>query len=265
MNKIKVIMEKEFDEILKNKSLLATMIFLPLLFVAICTGLIVSLAFISPSASDMNETQMYLSLMPPEFADKPFQEVMLRFAINAVLPFFMVIPAMVPIMISSYSIIGEKRNRTLEPLLASPVKVSDIIVGKALSALVPSILTTWVLAAVFMVIIDVVSYPVLNEILLPNTMWLIGIIILAPLLSLFGVLLTVLISSRVEDPRTAQQVSVVVVLPLVGLFIMQMAGLALMNLTILIGFVLAILVLDVLTVWFSSKMFGREEILTRWK
>src|SRR6476661_715048 len=56
---------------------------------------------------------------------------------------FQVIPLVVPITIASYSIVGEKQQRSLEPLLATPIKTWELLLAKALSAAIPGVLSTW--------------------------------------------------------------------------------------------------------------------------
>ena len=50
--------------------------------------------------------------------------------LNPFLVLFQVIPLVVPITIASYSIVGEKQLRTLEPLLATPIKTWELLAAK---------------------------------------------------------------------------------------------------------------------------------------
>ena len=58
--------------------------------------------------------------------------------------YFLLIPAMVPMAIATQSVIGEKTARSLEPQLATPLEVSELLIGKALSAAAPAVVATWV-------------------------------------------------------------------------------------------------------------------------
>ncbi len=88
---------------------------------------------------------------------------------------------------------------------------------------------------------------------------------LGPMTSGVALQVGVLVSARVNDPRTAQQFGALFILPLTGLFMAQMSGAFVlttgMGLLVLAG--LAV-------VWFFLLLFGiaifeREAILTRWK
>jgi len=206
------------------------------------------------------------SYMGTTFGDgKGTQQGLIVFFINTVLPFFMMLPAVLPTIIASYSIIGEKKNRTLEPLLAAPVAVEDIMAGKAISAIVPALLATWVSAALYSIMVYIMTYGIVGRILVPDLVWAVSLLVLAPMLSFFGVMITLVISSRVNDPRTAQQVSILFVLPLMALFIGQMSGFLLLNLETMLGICVLAFVADVAALKIGSDLFDREEILTRWK
>jgi ABC-2 type transport system permease protein len=75
----------------------------------------------------------------------------------------------------------------------------------------------------------------------------------------------VMISSRVNDPRVAEQISMVVIVPVLGGFFGQIAGLFVLNKQIItiVGFVM--LLLDAILFYFATRVFQREQILTRWK
>jgi ABC-2 type transport system permease protein len=185
--------------------------------------------------------------------------------VSAILPFFMMLPAILPTIISSYSIVGEKKNRTLEPLLAAPIAVEDILAGKALSALVPALVATWISAAVFAVVVFLLTNNIVHRILVPDLTWIIGLFVLGPLVAFLGVMFTIVISSRVNDPRTAQQISVIFIVPIMALFMAQMFGLFMINVTIILAVCAIAFVADVAIIKIGSELFEREKILTRWK
>src|SRR5206468_11669932 len=87
----------------------------------------------------------------------------------------------------------------------------------------------------------------------------------APLAALVSLQLAVVISSRVNDARTAQQFGVLIILPLTVVLVAQFTGsLWLTNGAIaVIGVVLFVLWLALTLI--SVAVFDREAILTRWK
>src|SRR5438270_858081 len=83
-----------------------------------------------------------------------------------------------------------------------------------------------------------------------------------PALALIGIALMVAVSSRVNDPRTAQQFSAVLVLPFLGLFIGQISGLLILGPVFALTVFLILLALVVLAIWIVTQLFQREVILT---
>jgi ABC-2 type transport system permease protein len=89
--------------------------------------------------------------------------------------------------------------------------------------------------------------------------------LLAPLAALAALQLAVCVSSRVNDPRSAQQIGALVVLPLAGLLVLQLTGAVLLTMTGLVAIAAALALFDVLLMWLAIRIFDRESILTRWK
>jgi ABC-2 type transport system permease protein len=178
---------------------------------------------------------------------------------------FMMMPLAIPVTIASYSIVGEKTTRTLEPLLATPISTLALLGGKALAAVLPAILVTWLGFCVFVAgtVIITGGGGLLAGIL--NVLWLIAIFVVGPLLSLAAVSVAVMVSSRANDPRVAEQLSMLVILPLLGLFFGQVTGFILINQQLIVWMAVGMAVLDVGLLALATQIFQREAILTRWK
>jgi ABC-2 type transport system permease protein len=76
---------------------------------------------------------------------------------------------------------------------------------------------------------------------------------------------SVLVSSRVNDPRVAEQVSAVVILPVLAIFFAQLSGLVALNKALVLWLAAGLVVIDALMLGLSVRLFQREVILTRWK
>jgi len=265
LDKIIVIMQKEFDEIMKNRMIIGTLLLMPLVFAVIVPLAMVAPVAFSPNAFTSNQTSNYISLLPGTSGESP-QVALIHYFTAAIMPLFMMLPAMLPIVISAYSIIGEKRNRTLEPLLAAPVTEYDIMIGKTLSAIIPALLATWLSAVLLFVITAGVTYTAMHTVIIPDPyLWGVGMLLLAPVLSFLAVMCTVIISSRVNDPRVAQQVSAIFLLPVMGVFFVEISGLFMLSVQMVLVLTVVVLALDALALRVGKALFAREEILTRWK
>jgi len=176
----------------------------------------------------------------------------------------LLIPLIVPSIIASYSIIGEKVARTLEPVLATPVTTGALLFGKCLAAGIPAVIITWICAAIFVIGLSLVtvSRRVLIAIVSPG--WLVVLILCVPLIVMIAVTAMVAISSRVNDPRTAQQISAVAVVPVLMIFLGQLAGLLILSPLLALGAAVILAVLALASISLAIRIFQREVILTRW-
>jgi ABC-2 type transport system permease protein len=180
--------------------------------------------------------------------------------------FFLVIgAAYVPLGIASYSIVGEKVEKSLEPLLATPLTDGEILLGKAISAIVPTLVAMYAAAVVFMVGIDEVAFSKLGYYYFPN--WTIAtlLLVLMPVAIVMSVLFSVIVSSRVNDVRSASSFGIFMLFPLLGIYLLSETGIVTLdvnNLLIISGILLAV---DVALFFVSTATFSREEILTKWK
>jgi ABC-2 type transport system permease protein len=263
MNKIQTIIRKEWSEVFKNKMVLFTVAFLPLLLTAIPLGIIyftTSSGEFAGSTGDMPDE--FNAFCPSDFSGGDCFQV---FIVSQFMIMFMIIPLAIPAAISSYSIVGEKVNRSLEPLLATPITTSELLIGKSLSAIIPALAATWIGFTIFIIgsWIMIANPEVIGNFL--DGRWLIAIFIIGPLMALSAVSFSIIVSSRVNDPRVAEQVSMIIILPVLAAFFGQMAGIIVLNITFMLVSTLVLGLVDALLVYLSIRLFQRETIITRWK
>jgi ABC-2 type transport system permease protein len=179
--------------------------------------------------------------------------------------FFFLLPLIIPSVIAAYSIVGEKAGRTLEPLLASPLRTWQLLLGKTLAALLPAVAVTWLLGGLFVLGVRAlaVSSRVVAAVISPG--WLTVLILCTPLLALVTIALMVGISARVHDPRTAQQISGVLVLPVMTFVAGQVTGRLVLSPALAAGLTVVLALLAALTLLAAARLFAREAVLTRWR
>src|SRR5256714_2852284 len=176
----------------------------------------------------------------------------------------MLIPTFGPLPRAIYSVIGEKASRTLEPLLATPVGVGDLLFAKSLASTVPSVIVTWAAYGIYLAtVMSLGSRAAVNAVTAPR--WILAIIVLVPLLTLLSVNLGILISTRVNDVRVAQQIGGLVVVPIVGLGIAQVTGRVVLDNCAFLQLTIVLILLDVAVVWLARLRLPRENILVRWR
>jgi ABC-2 type transport system permease protein len=266
MNKIKTIIRKEWAEVFKNRMVIFTVAFLPMLLTALPLGIIFSTRDASSatgSAGTSGLTSETTQGMCPEGLSGA--ECFQVFLVSEFMMMFMIIPVAIPVTIAAYSIVGEKTTRSLEPLLATPITTMELLIGKCLAAVIPAVLATYAAFGIFALgsWLIIANKMLLSALL--DARWLIAIFIVGPLLAIMAVTFSLMISSRVSDPRVAEQVSMVIIVPVLGGFFGQVAGLFVLNKTIISWVAVVMLVLDVLLAYLATRVFQRESILTRWK
>lgn len=256
---IGAVLGKELRDLLSNRLLLGAVAFPALIFASIPTGIV---AFIQ--ANDLDPDQLgqisdYLTMfpdLPPKLAAQGF--IVLNF-----MAYFLLIPAMVPMAIATQSVIGEKQARSLEPQLAAPIEVSELLIGKAIASALPAVLATWLVYLLYGLVNGAIADPRLTNLVFSDV-WRVTMLTLVPLICLLSVMLGIIVSSRVNDARTAQQLGSFIVIPIIAIavagffsgqptFSMQQVLIGNLVVAVLIGLALIA----------GNWIFEREQILTR--
>jgi ABC-2 type transport system permease protein len=183
---------------------------------------------------------------------------------NAFAFFFVIGASIIPTILASYSLVGEKVEKSLEPLLASPITDSELLLGKGIGAFMPSIGSLYIGSIVFMVLSDLFTHSTLGYYYFPN--WNIGILllILLPLMSVLSVEWSVIVSARATDPRAAQLQGFLIALPLFVVYVATEVGAITLDTTTIWIISGAAFIADIILFFLSMRTFRREEILTKW-
>jgi len=262
--RITLVLRKEWREVIQQRGLVLSSIFLPLLFTVMPLVILYASGHVpadqiknSPSPADILKLYPALAGLSPT-------ELIQALTGPPLSILLLMTPVILPSIIASYSIVGEKVNQTLEPLLATPITTPELLLSKILASLLPALGITWFFGGIYAVGMAFVALSprVYEAIISPS--WLILLLLCAPLLALIAVAATVAVSSRVNDPRTAQQISAIIILPVIALVLGQFTGLLVLSpvLVLIIAAVLALIAIA--ATWVATRLFQREVILTRW-
>lgn len=263
MKKINIIILKEWMEIFKNRMVIFTVAFLPLMMAVIPLAILYSMSGTNMAASSTQiPAEATRALCPAGLGGSECIQV---FLVSQFMLLFMIIPVAIPGTIASYSIVGEKTTRSLEPLLATPISTIELLVGKCLAAVIPAVISTLAAYGIFVIGAAVL---VTNKIILVSffeARWLIAVFLVGPLLAILTATFSLMVSSKVNDPRVAEQISMVIIVPVLGGFFGQIAGLFVLDSTLISVVAVVMLAVDILAIYFAAQVFQRESILTRWK
>lgn len=264
---LSLFLRKELRDIRGNAQVWVGYLLLPLIGVGIPIVLL-SLLPLDPALPGIDPDFAALfrfAALDPILAGYPEGERVMRLLVREVGAFFLFMPVLLSSMGAAMSIAAEKQQRTLEPILATPVEDREFLLAKLLAAAVPGTLVTWgagILYALGTVVVSVVrlGYPVF-----PGLPFAVALLLLVPFAGGIAALIGMRASMRAADVQAAAQMAGLWVIPaalvLIGLLgrpAMRSVPLALVAL-VLFGFLFWWLFVGTL------KRFDREEILVRWR
>jgi ABC-2 type transport system permease protein len=177
---------------------------------------------------------------------------------------FLLTPITGAMSLAAHAVIGEKQTRTLEPLLATPVTTLELLLAKVLGSLLPTLALSIIALIVYFAGIAMLGEPgVFRALVSLRTAVL--IVVVGPAAALVSLQAALVISSRVNDPRTAQQFGVLLIVPLAAVLVAQFIGAFWLSATMLAFVGLGLLGIWMLLILLSVATFDRESILTRWR
>jgi ABC-2 type transport system permease protein len=170
--RVRAILQKEFKDYRRHRSVFSAMAFTPVLF------LVVSL---------------YIVLRLPAGVASGFGLPLL---------YLLLIPVIIPSQTAAYSVIGEREQGTLEPVLTTPIRRDEFLLAKALAAFIPTLALTYIMLGIFAAVVAI-SDPHKATIVVHSPEFVV-LLVFAPLLAGWSILAATAISTRTQDVRTAQ-------------------------------------------------------------
>jgi ABC-2 type transport system permease protein len=245
LSKSWIIAAKDFKTYRKKKNIIYALFVIPFLVAVLISAAITYAA--QKNGSRMSPAELIV-LLP------------------AFLFLYVILAAYLATPIASYTIVGEKLEKSLEPLLATPTTDSEILLGKGIAAFLPPLAALLGGSSLLMLLLDLTTRDKLGYYYFPDWNSAIVVLLLLPLALLMSIQVNVIVSSRVTDIRSGQQLGALTILPFAGLYYAGEINLIdLGDTSNLLIIVAALIIVDVLLFFVSRATFRREEILTRWK
>ncbi len=132
VRRVRAVLFKELREYRHNGNIVYAMTFIPVIFMV--NPLVTIFSISSSAAASLRHGHFLIYLMG--------------------------IPALVPAILSSYSVVGERDQGTLEPVLSTPVRSEEFLLGKVLAALAPSLAISYLLYGLSVAVIELFARPV---------------------------------------------------------------------------------------------------------
>jgi ABC-type Na+ efflux pump permease subunit len=231
-SRVQAIYGKELREYRRNRSVVAGMAIFPLLFL------------IQPVIT--------VFTLPASSAG--------QLANHHELLYLLAIPAIVPATLAAYAVVGERQQGTLEPVLSTPIRREEFLLGKTLAVLAPSIAISYAVFALYAAVVELFAQPGVAPALLAGPDVL-AQIVFTPLLAGWSIWLGIAISARASEVRVAQQLGLLANLPSVAVTTLVAVNLIHPTLALAIGGAVLLLILNRLGWRLASALFDRERLI----
>ena len=265
-----LVFSKDWREIRRNWQVIGPLVIVPML-IAVMLPLVIILipTLITIPGTSLNIPVTMFENLPLEVkleiaGMNISQQMTYVFLLYFFAPFFLIIPIMASSVLASDSFAGEKDRKTIEALLATPLTDGELLLGKILVSFIPSMLVTILAFTVYSAVVDVAAFTLFGgRILLPNLLWLVLIFCVTPAVSLAGIGITVIVSVKVKGFREAQQLSALLVLPIMLLIFSELGGLIMFGPIMLALLIAGFVVMDLIVFRLGISIFKREDILAK--
>ena len=236
--RVRAVFAKELREFRRNKFVVGTMVVLPLFFIVLPIGNILSLKAGTSAAA-------------------------IRSVVGGAGLTFFLVPLILPTVIAGYAVVGEREGGTLEPVLTTPVSGGELLMGKALAAIVPTVAIAYVLYLAYVLVVRSAAIPAVVDVVWQPSQVL-AVVLFTPLLATFSIWVGLAISARSTDVRVAQQLAALAMVPV--LLLTALFTFRVIEPTVTVAVIgAAILVVFDAGAWrVVSAMFDRERMLTRY-
>jgi ABC-type transport system involved in multi-copper enzyme maturation permease subunit len=233
--RIRAVVSRELRDYRRNRFIGYTMVLMPILFMVAPIITIFKLPADAPASSldaGIGITLLYLTL----------------------------IPALVPAVISSYAIVGEREQGTLEPVLTTPLRREELLIGKALAAYVPTLAISYSMYGIFLLCTALFAHQNAADDIFEAGR-ILAQLLFTPLLAGWSIWAGIAISTRTTDVRVAQQLSTLVSLPPLAVTALMGFGVIHPTLSLALALGAALLVIDIAAGRVVSTMFDRERLV----
>jgi ABC-2 type transport system permease protein len=236
--RVRAVVRKELREFRRNRFVVGTMVILPVLFLVLPLATLLSIKAGSPAGS-------------------------VQSAVDGQSITMFLVPLILPTVIAAYAVIGEREQGTLEPVLTTPIRHEELILGKAIAAIVPSVAVAYGLFAALVTIVRLAAAPEVVHLVWQPSQF-VAVILFAPLLATFSIWVGLAVSVRASDVRVAQQLASLAMLPMIGLLSLITFGVVTPSVGLAIGVAGVLALIDIGAWRIVSGMFSRERLLTRY-
>jgi ABC-type Na+ efflux pump permease subunit len=234
IERVRVVVRKELRDYRRQRSIVVTMALLPFIFLIQPTLSI----FLAPASTTSNRV---------------FQLPLL---------FLLLIPVIMPSTLAAYSVVGEREQGTLEPLLTTPIRRQEFILGKAAAVMIPTLALSYTVFGLFLAVVRLFAKPEISSGVFHQGPMLLALFLFTPLMAGWAIVVGMAVSVRASEVRVAQQLGTLASFPPVGAVVLLVTGVINPTFATAVAFAVGLLVLDLRALRIVSHMFDRERLVT---
>ncbi|MEM0143675.1 MAG: ABC transporter permease subunit [Candidatus Parvarchaeum sp.] len=249
---------KDIKEVFSSILIFGPMFGIPLAFAIILPVLSVYIAVHEAPSIAAAIKIPNISAALPAFKSIAFMDY---FSINILGPITMTMPIITSAVIAADSFAGEKERKTAESLLATPLTKTELLLGKIFASFLPAVIMAIIAFGIYGSIVNYLSFQQFHLFILPTLPWLL-MLAAVPFLALAPISIVVLISSHVKGVKEAQQLTSLLVLPLLVLPFASLLGLASLSVSFMLYMILFLAVFDIILFYISTVVFKRESLIS---
>ncbi len=254
-----MIANKDICEVFSSISIYGPMLGVPLLFAVILPFLTFYVALYN--APEIVARIAAIPAAPIYLHDLVSSTSLLSyFAVSILGPIFMTMPILTASVIAADSFAGEKERKTSESLLATPISMPELLLGKILASLIPTVFITISVFALYGVVVNELSMMYFDKAVLPTLPWIM-MMLESPLLALAAISIVVIISSHVRGTKEAQQITTLLILPVLLMPFVSTLGIADLTFDFLLRLSVVLAALDLAAIYVGVRTFRKEAIL----
>jgi ABC-2 type transport system permease protein len=235
--RVRAVVRKELRDYRRKRSIVVTMAVLPLVF------LLQPVLSVFLIANNSSPSTLHQILVLP-------------------LLYLLLIPTIMPSTLSAYTVVGEREQGTLEPLLTTPIRQQEFIIGKASAVMLPSLVLSYSVIGIFLAVVALFARPAVSSAFFAQGGVLLALFLLTPLVAGWAVVVGMAISVRASEVRVAQQLGTLASFPPIGIIALLAVGVLHPSLAVALEVAAGLLVADVLALRVISGMFNRERLVT---
>jgi ABC-2 type transport system permease protein len=233
--RVRAVVRKELRDYRRKRAIVVSMAVLPLLFLA---EPVVAIFLVPSSGTDL-DNYVVLPLL-----------------------YLLLIPVLTPGTLAAYAVAGEREQGTLEPLLTTPIRKQEFILGKAAAVMIPTLALSYTVFSLFLIAVALFAKPAIASAVFHQGPVLLALFLFAPLLAGWAIVVGMAVSVRASEVRVAQQLGTLASFPIIGVVALLAVGVIHPTFGVAVLFAVVLLAIDVRALRIVARMFDRERLVT---